>query len=874
MTLPGAHKRVLYITDKYGVSSGYTSAYNYLLFKAGIRPQQVTKANIYSLVAQPLKKKATEKTWKFNPDKLEEIRHAFDHKVHAFKPDLIILSDPACLGLINGGDLGTATLEKLRGGVYYYRDIPLVVAYPITAIHTKVDESLLRDIDEEEVTYQPYRQKSGAWILTRDFAKAGRILHGMQNKYPKFEYVVCRSLEDIKLAKQWLDDCKLIATDIETGGYPARITCIGFAGLKSNGSLRCFVVPFVDQASIAGDGLFWEEELEEYEAMRLVGLILNNDVPKTMHNGTYDISYLIKYRLGVANYIWDSMYLWFSIYMELKKNLDFVSSICLDNYQYWKDDIKEVDNQTIDPRQGVEGYWRYNALDCYNTLLNTLTLIRTIQGNARLTNNYKDTFARCLSGWSMSMRGIKADFERLNQIRSKLTTERDKALQLFRKIIDDPLFNINSPQQKVDLFYRVLGVPKRNARGRVIKGRGNPSTGAMALKMIRKDHPYFNYIVRHLQAAQEPDKQISNVCGIKLFTPRMRTNYTGVGTKTTRFSSKKSNFWDGTNVQNIRGSYRDWLVADENCLLLDVDYSQSDDVFVGYEANDKNKIEVICSGLDGHSIHGELFFGKPYAEIVEGKKLGLYEIVDPVVGIRQLSKRVVHGTNFMMAAVTLYITMGHDAVVAMAGHLGHPNPRSLTEEQLINLCNQLMLKYRKKYPRLTAKEWYADLLREIKETGGLTNAFGIYRRFLGDPDDNGTLREAAGFMGQSDTGSNMNRAQREIDFGLIPTSFRDGPNPDAKAKPLQMSLASHGFEFLLQTHDSFTVQLHLGHSNWKEAAYNLLHVMERPVIINGHTVSVRTEAEFGLRWGKKMNAWNTKDPYDLDRVISVSLGKE
>ncbi len=106
---------------------------------------------------------------------------------------------------------------------------------------------------------------------------------------------------------------------------------------------------------------------------------------------------------------------------------------------------------------------------------------------------------------------------------------------------------------------------------------------------------------------------------------------------------------------------RDFLVADSNCILMDVDYSQSDDVFIGYEANDPIKIAVIESGVDGHAVHGELFFKKPYAEIVAGKRAGDPLIVHPLTGIRQLSKRIVHGTNFQMAAITLFMTMGRYA---------------------------------------------------------------------------------------------------------------------------------------------------------------------------------------------------------------------
>src|SRR3546814_13833923 len=81
---------------------------------------------------------------------------------------------------------------------------------------------------------------------------------------------------------------------------------------------------------------------------------------------------------------------------------------------------------------------------------------------------------------------------------------------------------------------------------------------------------------------------------------------------------------------------------------------------------------------------------------------------------------------------------------------------------------------------------YADLLQEVKSKGTITNAFGIERTFLGDPKDSGTLREIAGYVGQSDTAGNMNRSQYEIDHGYIPAKLRDGGNPDARDETRKM----------------------------------------------------------------------------------------
>lgn len=877
-----SNKRILYFTDKTGVTDGYKRAFNLMLLNAGINHKQVSITSIYNLVADPLIKKGNRKAPGFNPDRTREITEAFALRVESLKPDIIVVSCPAVLGLLTDWDWSLATLDKCRGGVYDYQGIPVVVTIPITAIHQQVDEKVLKDMEGDPIQSEPYRVKQGGWILQRDWEKVGRFVHDKTFKIPDFLYSVCRTIPDCVAAKKWLADCVLVSTDIETGCYPAMMTCIGFTGLKANGACRSFVIPYFDPTNPSSPGDFWESIDDQATAWSIMQDILDSDVPKTMQNGFYDASYFIKYRAPIRNWFLDSMFMWYSLYMELPKTLDFIASILMDNYRYWKDDIKGIDNAEVDGNAGMEQYWRYCALDCYTTLWNTVRLVPVISASQLGQKNYRDTFMRVLSGLQMSMRGVKADFKRREEIREGLEQEAAQAIKQFRFIIDDPEFNINSPDQKNKLLYDVLGARERTAKGRYVNPDSKKpddrkrASGKIALKMIRTEHPFFGYIVDHLEKAMEPDKQISNVCGIKLFTDRFRTAFNGTGTTTTRFSSKSSNFWDGGNAQNIREVYRDWLVADEGCLLMDVDYSQSDDIFVGYESNDPDKIRVIESGMDGHAVHGELFFKVPYDEIVSGKKAGDPRIVHPITGIRQIAKRVVHGTNFQMAAITLFMTMGRESVVGAAKLLGFDDADSYSQDRLVNVCGYLMAAYRKKYKRLNKKEWYAEIAKDLKTKGTIVNAFGIERRFLGDPEDNGTQREATGFIGQSDTAGNMNRAMYEVDWGFIPERFRDGLNPDFRDRPRQMTQASHGFQFLLQIHDSFVCQLDTRHPNWKEGAANLLHVMERPIIINGHSVRVKTEAEVGTRWSKRlMSGWKGTDPHDLDRIAVTHLtGKE
>lgn len=886
---PKSYKRILYFTDKLGVTEGYNKIFNHLLAKSDIRRAQVSIVSIYGVIDNALIKKGNRGTPGFNPDRVDQITSAVDQRITSHSPDLIVVSCPAVLGLLCGWDWNLATIDKCRGGVYYYRGIPCIVTLPISAIHSHFDDRSLKDNDGDDVQSEPYRIKNGSWILHRDWEKVGRYAHNRPLILPQFEYTVVRTIADALAAKQWLDDSVAISTDIETGCFPAQITCCGFTGLKSSGACRSFVFPFYDPFNTGTPGSFWDNEADHLIVWHIMAAILANPVLKIMQNGFYDCSYFIKYRLEVNNYLIDSQYMWYSLYMELPKRLDFITSILLDNYQYWKDDIKgiEQDDNTLG-RLGMEKYWRYNALDCYNTLWDAMRLMILLAGNPQMQANYRDTWMRLASAMAMSMRGVKADQQRRSEHRNQLIAEQEIAIKRFRRLIADPTFNINSPPQKADLFYRVLGCRERTDKGRFVdqkkpKIKTNAvSTGKIPLKMIRTEHPYFRYLVTALEAAMEPDKQLSNVFGridpetgyvkggFKFFTSRMRTAYGPAATTSTRLNSKESNFWDGGNVQNIRETSKDWLVADEDCVLLDVDYSQSDDVFIGYEANDPEKIKVIESGRDGHAVHGELFFKVPYDEIVAGKKAGDPRIIHPIEGIRQNSKRIVHGTNFQMAGITLFMTMGREAVVACAILLGYPDAESWSQERLVMVCDYLIRQYRKRYPRLNKKEWYKEIADLLRTTGLITNAFGIQRRFLGDPNDNGTQREATSFYGQSDTAGNVNRTMYEIDSGWIPERFRDGLNPDAREQPRQMTWQSHGFMFLLQTHDSLTAQLNLRHPRWKEAAHNLLHVMNRPVIINGHSVRIKTEASFGFRWAKDcMTEWKRDSngiPYDLDTL--------
>lgn len=861
--------RILYCTDAAGISQGYKPVFNSILTRVGIRTNDVLVTSIYPSLKGILKKKAANsQTWVLNQERRGDVERWLESKIKIVQPDVIVTSCPAIVGVITEEGRGADTVELARGGVYWFQGIPVIVTYPPAAVNRRTEDKTGKrggEVEEDGVT--PYKVKSGSFIILYDWARVSRFAQGKQLRVPEFDYSVCRDRTDLDAAVRMLDSAVAIAEDIETLGSPAIISCVGFCGLFPDGRIKSWVIPFADRFSETG--AFWEDDEDFAHAIESVRKINANGAIKIMQNGSYDCSYFIRDLMPPNRYLFDTLHAWHSIYPELPKKLNFIASMLLDNFQYWKDDIKGLDNKDGTRKDhSMERYWRYNAQDCYYTLLCAFQLIPLLQNNPQYKHNYENEFLQMLSGLWMSMRGVKADKQRLLDHELRLSDEREVALMRIRKLVDDPQFNPDSPQQKQSLLYDVLGAAKRDEGGKLIgpKSRKNPSAGARAMKLIKSEHPIFKVFCEAIEAAGAPRKQISDICRMPLLTGRFRTAFSAAGTETWRFSSKKSNFWDGSNAQNITKEMRDWLVADEGCFLFDVDYSQSDAVFVAYESNDPKMIETMTCGKDSHSVHASHFFKIPYEDIIKGKKENDPLITDPHTGIRPITKRVAHGANYQMAASTLYATMGKEAVVAAARALGHADAGAWDEARLIHLCGLLLGEYRKLYPRLSRNGWYKEIYEQLKNSGRITNAFGMTRRFMGDPDDPTTQREATAFYGQSDTAGNMNRVLKEIQFGILPERFRDGPNPWFRDKPLVIDSPEYGVEILLQVHDSFVGQVNTRAPRWKEGLNNLLTVMQRPCIINGHVVRVPTEAEIGKRWSSGMIPWRSGDPFDLDRI--------
>lgn len=917
---------ILLFQDKLGITDGYTPAWNELVRGAGLDGILIRRLSVYnSEVAkhhQLLVKIGNRKAPGFNPDALPAVRQWFETHLNHFAPKVTIIMDPAMFGLFES-DQKVATTDHLRGGVYPYTTAAgvktvIVVMTPVSAINRRMDPKEIaalnqgaysktewqelqdfrthesEDIDEdgdavpageagdeespsespadsdeiaEEFFYTPYKIPYGRFVLRTDLNRVYRIYHNAAQGWLKFNYVLCDDPIASENAVKTLKTALIISEDVETNPLVrkkkgikyipfAHLTCIGFTGLLPDGTAWTFVFPLTNGKS-AHSGL---HPMAEFNMQCIKEINEIHTAQYTFQNGGYDCSYLCREGVPCCNWVWDSMTMFWSIWPELPKRLDFISSILSDTYQYWKHTAKSDDIQT---------YWRYNGLDCHQTLCNTLELMKILSTNQRARKNFVEAHARVTTTWAMSMRGMKADEERLAAHNKTLDEMRVAAEKRLKYLIGDDDFNVNSPKQKSALIYGLMGVKYRNAKGKFVKQIQDASTGAAVLRLAQDEHPLFRRVITAMLAVAEPSKQISNVVGItrreiRANESRFFTHYDGVGTTTSRLSSRGSPFYDGTNAQNLRGEYRDWLTADEGDILLDVDYSAADDVFVSFESGDPKKIELFHSGRDVHATNSALFFDNwTYDQVVAGKKAKDPRVIHPIRGVRQISKKVGHGCNYLMAGLTLLLTAGREAIVAAAKELGFRDAGTWSQGKLADFCGILESKYRNHYTRFRRSGgWYDDIREELVRDHGVTTAYGYYQRFLGNPRDDDVLRAAAATLGQANTAGRINDTLMELDAGFIRPHFRDAENPHRYHTPLITTRESHGVSLRLQSHDSLTFNISLKHPNWQDGCMRVMEVMSRPCVIKNKTTDrietfvVRTEAELGIRWGKGMTTWD------------------
>jgi DNA polymerase I-like protein with 3'-5' exonuclease and polymerase domains len=697
------------------------------------------------------------------------------------KADAILCNNPETLRQLVPG---SGNPSDWRGSILRF-SIPVLCIAPLHHIHTV---------------------SHGEWLHRHDLRKLSAIHIPAQ----KLQWKPLQSYDEVRNLFGLHGATSLfLVIDIETDKLN-QIDTIGFTFF--DGSFHNYVIPFYP--SDYRD----PEDLPKVISF-LREYLSSTDMPKCFHNGAYDNYYLLRYGISCRNYILDTEYLWYCWYSELPKSLAFVSSMLLYDTYYWKE---EGAGSRYDR-------WKYCAKDCWYT---ARCLIQIIQNAPPwVWTNYGIKFPEVFSAINVKFFGFNVDQEIHSGLKTEAQAEVDAAKAALLTMADEPDFNPGSWQQVSTLLYDILGASKPKRRSKSTSKAGTDET---TLKKIALQHPLIERFVDYILKYRQERKAVGTYYDAVQYHGRLKFAQNIDGTTTGRHSSNKlplyipnpggkkgddANY--GTQIQNIPRYMRKCLQSDSGYLLGEVDKEQSEARYTAYMSQDLELIRALESGEDFYIYSTKRFFG------IE------LDPNDPTLhdkgSLRQITKKIIHGTNYMMGADTFI-----DAFIQEIGFAELRAAQAMLGMERVPIkefAAYLLGLYHKAYPLVP--KWWDGTKRQLIKGSRIITPDGWTRLFFGDVrKDHKRLRDAVAHQPQHQSVAGINRALPEL---------------------LDMQINSNGEYILMaQIHDSIIFQA-------QEKVFDSYMLQTREILtsieaINGRSVNIPLKTTYGKYWNP-MREW-------------------
>jgi len=583
-------------------------------------------------------------------------------------------------------------ISKRRGSLYPCTLVPdrkvSACIHPSAALHVPNYERLIIfDLARarEESAFRDLRYQERSLILRPSFIQA---------------------MDYIESARH----CASIAFDIEIVGEG--ISCFSIA--KSLSDIIC--IPFHDEH---GDYFTPPQEAEIWKATQK--LLEDPNVVKVGQNLIFDATFLL-HTLGILiQPIEDTMIAQAIIHTDAPRGLDFITSIYT-REPYYKDEGKKW----MKVAGSFESFWTYNCKDsavCAE-VFPKMQQDLIAQGNASTYNHQRDLIYPLMY---MQERGMRLDIVAMRKRSEQLTTEIAELEVKFNELA--PGVNPASPKQLQDLFYTQLKIKPYTKVSKNKDGQRKSSitTDEMALKRIaRKGYKEAQLILD----IRRRSKLKSTYIDIKLDADnRIRGALNPVGTKYGRLSSSTNIFGIGVNMQTLPPELKRLCIADELCVLANIDLAQAENRCVAYFANEVRMMAAFEAGKDIHKQTAGLIFGIDPEEV--SSEPGSSFLGGGRFSQRDWGKRANHALNYNLTYRQF----------ALMWEIEERDAKAMIE------------RYFQVYPGV--RNWHAATAKEYRDNGFVENPFGRKATFAGAWED--IKKEAYAFKPQSTVADKMNR---------------------------------------------------------------------------------------------------------------------
>lgn len=216
---------------------------------------------------------------------------------------------------------------------------------------------------------------------------------------------------------------------------------------------------------------------------------------------------------------------------------------------------------------------------------------------------------------SMEYIGMKVDKDQLNELKEKFTTIINGLENEIFELAGEP-FNINSPKQLGVILFEKLGLPV------IKKTKTGYSTNAEVLEKLRDKHEIIDKITDYRQIVKLNSTYVEGL--LKIINPktgRIHSSFNQTITTTGRISSTEPNMQNIPVKTEMGRDIRKVFVADNNCKLVDADYSQVELRVLAHMSGDENMIDAFKHGEDIHSKTASQIFDVDIKDVTSKQRI-------------------------------------------------------------------------------------------------------------------------------------------------------------------------------------------------------------------------------------------------------------
>ena len=216
---------------------------------------------------------------------------------------------------------------------------------------------------------------------------------------------------------------------------------------------------------------------------------------------------------------------------------------------------------------------------------------------------------------SMEYTGMKVDKDQLDELKDKFTTIINKLENEIFELAGEP-FNINSPKQLGVILFEKLGLPV------IKKTKTGYSTNAEVLEKLRDKHEIIDKITDYRQIVKLNSTYVEGL--LKIINPktgRIHSSFNQTITTTGRISSTEPNMQNIPVKTEMGRDIRKVFVADDNCKLVDADYSQVELRVLAHMSGDENMIDAFKHGEDIHSKTASQIFDVDIKDVTSKQRI-------------------------------------------------------------------------------------------------------------------------------------------------------------------------------------------------------------------------------------------------------------